>query len=132
MKQDVIRCVDVVAWHKRGFVVIERLTQPRGLALPGGKVECGEDEAHAIAREFFEETGLTLGVIKRIGIYDAPDRDPRGSYVSTLFFGTARGMPKNESQKTVVRFFSKQGIEKNKPHFIVDHYQMICECLKMS
>ncbi len=47
-------------------------------ALPGGMVEWGEDISSTIKRELQEETGLALVKIRRlVGVYSAPDRDPR-------------------------------------------------------
>lgn len=46
--------------------------------LPGGMVEWGEDIQSTVERELFEETGLELVEIGRlVGVYSAPDRDPR-------------------------------------------------------
>lgn len=46
--------------------------------LPGGIVDWGEDLPSAIRRELAEETGLELIKIRRlVGVYSAPDRDPR-------------------------------------------------------
>ncbi len=47
-------------------------------SLPGGIVDWGEDLPSAIRRELIEETGLELTQIRRlVGVYSAPDRDPR-------------------------------------------------------
>lgn len=47
-------------------------------ALPGGIVDWGEDIPTAVKRELAEETGLKLVKIRRlVGVYSAPDRDPR-------------------------------------------------------
>ncbi|HTL90435.1 MAG TPA: NUDIX hydrolase [Leptolyngbya sp.] len=46
--------------------------------LPGGIVDWGENLPTAIRRELAEETGLELTKIRRlVGVYSAPDRDPR-------------------------------------------------------
>lgn len=46
--------------------------------LPGGMVEWGENIRSTVERELFEETGLELVEIGRlVGLYSAPDRDPR-------------------------------------------------------
>jgi 8-oxo-dGTP diphosphatase len=47
-------------------------------SLPGGIVDWGEDLPTSIRRELAEETGLELVRIRRlVGVYSAPDRDPR-------------------------------------------------------
>jgi 8-oxo-dGTP diphosphatase len=46
--------------------------------LPGGMVEWGETIQATVARELTEETGLQLVSMGRlVGVYSAPDRDPR-------------------------------------------------------
>lgn len=62
---------------------------PSCWALPGGYVEPGETSFAAIYRELTEETGLNLyehgATLQPVGIYDLPDRDPRGRVVSVAF-----------------------------------------------
>lgn len=69
---------------------IERGWEPfKGmLALPGGHVDAGETAAEAAVRELEEETGVVVPryiVPMSLGVYDAPDRDPRGRYVTAAY-----------------------------------------------
>lgn len=68
-----------------GYVLIERRWPPLGWALPGGFVDDGETLREAVVREVEEETSLLVEVVRRIGIYDDPGRDPRGRVVSVAF-----------------------------------------------
>ena len=53
--------------------------------LPGGIVDWGEDIPTAAKREIKEETGLDLVKIRRlVGVYSAPDRDPRIHSICTV------------------------------------------------
>jgi len=47
----------------------------------------GETSRGAASRELFEETGVRVdpGALTLLGIYDDPDRDPRGRYISAAY-----------------------------------------------
>lgn len=65
-------------------------------ALPGGHVDQGEEVSGAAVRELEEETGITdrqIGVLTLIDAYSAPDRDPRGRYVTFAFVANVDGLP---------------------------------------
>jgi len=76
-----VRCVGAVVPDNAGrLLLVRRANEPgRGLwSLPGGRVEAGETDAVALAREVAEETGLTIRVGRlvgrvRIGTYDVGD-----------------------------------------------------------
>jgi 8-oxo-dGTP diphosphatase len=58
-------------------------------ALPGGTLEWGETFRSAITREVLEETGaevVTLGEV--LGVYSAPERDPRFHAVTLVVAAT--------------------------------------------
>lgn len=76
------------------IVLIERMNEPYGWALPGGFVDVGESLAAAAVREAREETGLDVELEALIGCYSAPGRDPRGHTVSVVFAARASGDPK--------------------------------------
>ncbi len=61
-----------------GRIVLIRRRDDGRWALPGGMVDWGEDIPTTVQRELMEETGLELMKIRRlVGVYSAPDRDPR-------------------------------------------------------
>lgn len=65
-------------------------------ALPGGHVDQGEEVSAAAVRELAEETGITeaqISVPALVDVYSAPDRDPRGRYVTFAFVATTDGRP---------------------------------------
>lgn len=58
-----IRCVGAVVHDAQGrLLLVQRANDPgRGQwSLPGGRVEAGESDASAVARELHEETGLLV------------------------------------------------------------------------
>lgn len=106
-------------------VFIERRNPPLGLALPGGFVDCGETVAEAAAREAAEETGLDVRLSGLLGIYSAPDRDPRGHTVSAVFVGEARGEPKAGDDARKVRVL----VPGEATGLVFDHGQIIQDYL---
>lgn len=77
-------------------------------SLPGGIVDWGEDLPTAIRRELAEETGLELTKIRRlVGIYSAPDRDPRMHSICVVVEVEATGTfnPQDTGEVTDVQAF---------------------------
>ena len=86
-------------------LLIERRCDPyEGCwALPGGHLNDGENFIDAAARELWEETGISLAptlprygsapLLVDVGIYGAPDRDPRGRYVTVAYVALLDVMP---------------------------------------
>ena len=128
----IIECADCIAMCGDTFVVVERLTKLPGLAFPGGKIDGNESAEDAAKREFFEETGLSLTILGKIGRYDVSGRDARGEYASTAFVGVASGVPVAEVGKTHVLLLSREEIESRKAEFVADHYQMFTDYMKQN
>lgn len=81
---------DVVVTTTDGHVLlIERGWPPfKGQwALPGGHVDRGETSRAAAARELAEEAGVYAAPdeLDQLGVWDQPDRDPRGRYVTVAY-----------------------------------------------
>jgi 8-oxo-dGTP diphosphatase len=91
MKPSVSLAADIVVFAPRDndlcVLLIKRGNEPHkgAWALPGGGVEAGETSHDAAVRELEEETGLTMTTLSQIGVYDRPDRDPRGRVVSVVY-----------------------------------------------
>lgn len=102
MKQEIAITTDAVIFaEEKGalyLLLIKRKNEPyQGQwALPGGFLEEDELLKTGCLRELKEETGLKLDDLKRVGIYDAIQRDPRGRTLSVAF--TAK-LPQREPIK---------------------------------
>ena len=82
---------DVIIYEpSRGIVLIKRKNPPYGFALPGGFVDEGESVEAAAVREMREETHLDVVLTGLLGVYSAPDRDPRRHTMSVVFIGQPR------------------------------------------
>ena len=85
--------VDAVILFNGRIVLIQRKNPPfQGkFALPGGFVDIGETVEKAVVREALEETGLLIEIVKLLGVYSDPLRDPRGHTVSVAYLCVGRG-----------------------------------------
>ena len=77
----------LIKYSGDSIILIRRKNPPfKGfLALPGGFVDIGETVEEACVREAFEETNLKVKIIRLIGVFSKPDRDPRGHNISVAF-----------------------------------------------
>ncbi len=120
--------VDVVVPSEEGRVLlIRRGSDPyEGYwALPGGFVEVGETLEAAAAREAEEETGLRVEVVRLVGVYSDPDRDPRGHNVSCAYLARVReGEPSAATDAAEVSFLDPSTVE-----LAFDHEKIIADAL---
>jgi 8-oxo-dGTP diphosphatase len=88
-----IPTVDTIIEIDGGIVLIRRKNPPPGWAIPGGFIDYGETVEAAAIREAREETGLDVTLVRLLGVYSDPARDPRHHTISTVFVATAMGTP---------------------------------------
>ena len=75
-----------------GRIVLIRRRDTGQWGLPGGIVNWGEDIPTTIERELEEETGLNVvKILRLVGVYSAPDRDPRLHSISVLVEAEVQG-----------------------------------------
>lgn len=116
--------VDIIIFDApEKVVLIERKNNPQGWALPGGFVDYGERAEQAAIREAREETGLDVALTGLLGVYSAPDRDPRFHTLSIVYMAYALNMSDLEAgdDASKARLFSWNDL----PDLAFDHRDII-------
>ncbi|KXS44444.1 MAG: NUDIX hydrolase [Methanolobus sp. T82-4] len=115
--------VDAVILYKDRIVLIQRKNPPfQGkFALPGGFVEIGETVEAAVVREALEETGLSIEIVKLLGVYSDPRRDPRGHTVSVVYLSIGHGDLKAGSDASNAHLFDVSAL----PEMAFDHNKIL-------
>jgi len=79
-------CVDVIAKTIFGTtIMVNRLTEPFGIAFPGGRIDSWESAERAVYRELFEETAFQAGSLQFVTTLAKVGRDPRGPKVALVY-----------------------------------------------
>lgn len=111
-----VPCVGALVYDDHGrLLLVQRANPPAAgsWSLPGGRVEPGEDDAAAVAREVAEETGLAVDVHHLVGQVerDAPDRRVYviRDYACTLRPGT-RGRAVAGDDAADIRWVDRDGL----------------------
>ena len=122
--------VDVIIEVGPRIVLIRRKNPPfaGSWALPGGFVECGERVEQAAEREAREETNLDVEVKELLGVYSAPERDPRGHVVSVCFIARGEGELRGRDDAAEARLFSpEEAVEQS---LAFDHADIIRDYMR--
>jgi 8-oxo-dGTP diphosphatase len=120
--------VDGIVETTGGIVLIERLNEPFGYALPGGFVDIGESCEDALVREMSEEVCLDVRDLNLFGMYSAPLRDPRQHIASCVYVCKSNGIPKaaDDAKKVFVVPIEKLG----EYDLVFDHRKIIDDYIK--
>lgn len=113
-----------------GQIVLIRRRDNGQWALPGGIVDWGEDIPTAVRRELLEETGLELVKIRRlVGVYSAPDRDPRIHSICVVVEVEVQGKMKvrDTLEVTEIATFSPNSLPRQLSH---DHTRQLQDYFK--
>jgi len=81
----------------------------------------------AAPRELAEETGLRVGALELLGVYDTPGRDPRGWTVSVVYLARLEGEPAvaGADDARDARWFDAASL----PELAFDHDLIIADAL---
>ena len=115
--------IELVNLPGKPIVLIERLNEPHGWAIPGGFVDVGECVEHAAVREAKEETCLDVDLVTMLGLYSNPKRDPRGHTVTAIYVAQSTGTPKAADDAKSVGVFSLDEL----PASLAFDHQMVLE-----
>ncbi|MGL5192861.1 MAG: NUDIX hydrolase [Chroococcales cyanobacterium] len=84
--------ISIIPLLDNGQIVLIRRRDNGKWGLPGGMVDWGEDIPNTLKRELTEETGLSVTQVGRlVGIYSAPDRDPRIHSICVVVVAQVQG-----------------------------------------
>jgi len=100
----------IVELDAGGIILIKRAKEPFGWAIPGGFVDYGESLEDAARREAWEETSLKVELLRQLGAYSAPDRDPRHHTLSVVFLARAQGKPEARDDALEVGVFTEEDL----------------------
>lgn len=129
---DVEYCADMlVSTLDNEYILVNRLSEPPGYAMPGGRIEDESAEA-AARREMREEVGCELSDLWVIDTLAERGRDPRGHKIS-IVFGATTNTPKSEFRgeagKTEVEARSKNKLPPL-ANFAFDHGRFVYDYFK--
>jgi 8-oxo-dGTP diphosphatase len=118
-------------------LVIERGTEPFAgrLALPGGFLRGDESLDETAARELAEETGVNAEKLhlEQVGVYSAPDRDPRSPRVVTcayLAIAPDLPLPSAGSDARAAQWLPVARAQRVGLAF--DHDEILCDALELA
>lgn len=117
-----IPTVDIIIEYENKIVLIERMNEPFGWALPGGFVDYGESLEVAAIREAKEETNLDVELIKQLHTYSDPTRDKRMHTISTVFIAKGSGTLEAKDDAKSAGLFTKETLPNN---LCFDHKEII-------
>ncbi|WP_265108963.1 NUDIX hydrolase [Halosolutus halophilus] len=94
--------------------------------LPGGLVERGETARSACEREVAEEVGMDVTADRFVGLYDEPDRDPRGNVSAAFRCAPVAGAePRPLEEARAVDLFDPEDL----PAMGFDHETIVTDAL---
>lgn len=126
--------IAVFQWREQAIriLLIQRAGEPFAgqWALPGGFVDMQETAAEAAARELREETGLANLDLREVGVFDAPQRDPRGRTISVAYLAAVPADQPVEIRSGDDAAAAKWFDLRSLPALAFDHAEVIARTLR--
>lgn len=121
--------MDAVIIRGKQVLLVKRKFEPfKGMwVVPGGFVEEGETVEEAARREALEETGVKVKLVKLVGVYSDPKRDPRGNISVAFIAKPLSGKLKGDVEVEDVKWFNLDEL----PPLGFDHAKMIDDARRM-
>lgn len=118
---------DMVLVENKKILLIRRGREPfRGeWAVSGGRIEENETAEECAKREMTEETGLEVELIRLIGIYSDPGRDPRGIIAAAYLVRRTGGAVKGGDDAAEAKWFELGKL----PRLCADHGTIVADAL---
>ena len=115
--------MDAVIIRGKQVLLVKRKFEPfKGMwVVPGGFVEEGETVEAAARREALEETGVKVKLVKLVGVYSDPRRDPRGTISAAFVAKPLSKKLKGDIEVEEVKWFDLDKL----PAMGFDHGKMI-------
>lgn len=113
-----------------GRIVLIRRSDDGCWSLPGGMVDWGEDIPNAVRRELMEETGLELvKILRLVGVYSAPDRDPRIHSICVVVEAEVQGIMQVKDTLEVLEIQAFPSTSLPQPQMSHDHSRQLQDYL---
>lgn len=120
---------DAIIVRDGKILLVKRDTEPfRGFwALPGGRLEDDETLEECCIREAKEESGIDVEIVRLVGVYSNPLRDPR-KIIAAAYLCRPKGGKETPQQGEIqeVKWFPLDQL----PQLASDHGKMIKEALE--
>ena len=123
--------------NDRGELLLQQRVYPEGRwCFPGGLMELGESVQETARREVFEETGVTVGQLRLIGVYSGADHLCRAAngdewyVVNTPFFAEDwTGEPRvNDAESVRLKWVRPEDMPET---LVRSHREILRDYLKM-
>lgn len=122
---------DAIIIEDGRILLIKRGTEPgKGMwAVPGGRIEEDETIEQCAIRECKEEAGIDIRIVKLVGIYSDPARDPIRKIIAAAFLCRVAGgiLKPQQGEIDDVRWFKLEKL----PRLAFDHGKMVEDALKI-